>query len=183
MLGIPHEVVVTWPWTKWWPPLWTLSERDIHIALYGHLSLWSHGQWFTQFELVCVLLTESRRFFPFIGHTGICTSDGIIYDFAGPYTIGTSNWRCYTPIKSLFLFHATHKEKIEWRLVLLLVILNLTLRTSKEWAGMYVIGAHSKLTLYDRLHMFWRKQWLEGMQIIQNECTTFGKRPMIRFAL
>ena len=25
---------------------------------------------------------------PFIGHTGICTEDGIIYDFAGPYTIG-----------------------------------------------------------------------------------------------
>jgi transmembrane protein 222 len=26
--------------------------------------------------------------FPFIGHTGIATSKGVIYDFAGPYTIG-----------------------------------------------------------------------------------------------
>jgi len=26
--------------------------------------------------------------FPFIGHTGICDSEGIIWDFAGPYTIG-----------------------------------------------------------------------------------------------
>jgi hypothetical protein len=24
---------------------------------------------------------------PFIGHTGIAMSDGVIYDFAGPYTI------------------------------------------------------------------------------------------------
>jgi hypothetical protein len=27
-------------------------------------------------------------FFPFVGHMGICTSSGIIYDFAGPYYIG-----------------------------------------------------------------------------------------------
>ena len=27
-------------------------------------------------------------FLPFIGHTGICDSEGIIWDFAGPYTIG-----------------------------------------------------------------------------------------------
>jgi hypothetical protein len=26
--------------------------------------------------------------FPFIGHTGIADSEGVIYDFAGPYTIG-----------------------------------------------------------------------------------------------
>ncbi len=25
---------------------------------------------------------------PFIGHTGICDSEGVIWDFAGPYTIG-----------------------------------------------------------------------------------------------
>jgi transmembrane protein 222 len=25
--------------------------------------------------------------FPFIGHTGLCDADGIIYDFAGPYYI------------------------------------------------------------------------------------------------
>lgn len=27
-------------------------------------------------------------FLPFIGHTGIAMSDGVIHDFAGPYTIG-----------------------------------------------------------------------------------------------
>jgi hypothetical protein len=27
-------------------------------------------------------------FLPFIGHMGICDSRGVIYDFAGPYTIG-----------------------------------------------------------------------------------------------
>jgi hypothetical protein len=27
-------------------------------------------------------------FIPFIGHLGICDSEGLIYDFAGPYTIG-----------------------------------------------------------------------------------------------
>ncbi len=27
-------------------------------------------------------------FLPFIGHTGIGMSDGILHDFAGPYTIG-----------------------------------------------------------------------------------------------
>jgi hypothetical protein len=26
--------------------------------------------------------------FPFIGHTGICDSEGVIYDFGGPYYIG-----------------------------------------------------------------------------------------------
>ncbi len=27
-------------------------------------------------------------FIPFIGHLGICDSEGVIFDFAGPYTIG-----------------------------------------------------------------------------------------------
>lgn len=27
-------------------------------------------------------------FLPFVGHTGICDSEGVIFDFAGPYTIG-----------------------------------------------------------------------------------------------
>ena len=29
---------------------------------------------------------------PTIGHTGVCTTDGIIYDFAGPYTIGKDDF-------------------------------------------------------------------------------------------
>jgi hypothetical protein len=30
--------------------------------------------------------------FPFIGHTGIGDSEGIIYDFAGPYSIGRAHF-------------------------------------------------------------------------------------------
>ena len=36
---------------------------------------------------------------PFIGHTGICDSRGVIHDFAGPYTIVTDD----------FSFGKTHK--------------------------------------------------------------------------
>ena len=31
-----------------------------------------------------------RWFVPFIGHMGICTSAGIIRDFAGPYVVSVS---------------------------------------------------------------------------------------------
>jgi hypothetical protein len=33
----------------------------------------------------------SRWFIPFIGHMGICTSAGIIRDFAGPYFVSVSH--------------------------------------------------------------------------------------------
>ena len=36
---------------------------------------------------------------PCIGHTGICGTDGVIYDFAGPFTIGEDE----------FAFGTTHK--------------------------------------------------------------------------
>jgi hypothetical protein len=36
---------------------------------------------------------------PFIGHTGICGSDGIIHDFAGPYTITIDNMAFGEPTK------------------------------------------------------------------------------------
>lgn len=32
-----------------------------------------------------------RWLFPFIGHMGICTSTGIIRDFAGPYFVSVSD--------------------------------------------------------------------------------------------
>ena len=38
-------------------------------------------------------------FLPFIGHTGICTTDGIIHDFAGPYYVSEDD----------FAFGETHK--------------------------------------------------------------------------
>ena len=38
-------------------------------------------------------------FLPFIGHTGIANSEGIIHDFAGPYTITVDD----------FAFGETHR--------------------------------------------------------------------------
>ena len=43
--------------------------------LYPHCILWSP-------------LPPITWILPFIGHTGISDSEGVIYDFAGPYTIG-----------------------------------------------------------------------------------------------
>eukprot|EP00053_Salpingoeca_punica_P020602 m.212027 g.212027 ORF g.212027 m.212027 type:complete len:199 (-) comp19319_c0_seq1:1355-1951(-) len=37
--------------------------------------------------------------FPFIGHTGICSSSGVIYDFAGPYTINEDHMAFGKPTK------------------------------------------------------------------------------------
>ena len=37
--------------------------------------------------------------FPFIGHTGICTSDGVIHDFAGPYYVSVDDMAFGEPHK------------------------------------------------------------------------------------
>jgi hypothetical protein len=42
-------------------------------------------------------------FLPFIGHTGIADSDGYIYDFAGPYTIGKHNFAFGEPTRYIQL--------------------------------------------------------------------------------
>lgn len=42
-------------------------------------------------------------FLPFIGHTGICDSDGVIWDFAGPYTIGREHMAFGTPTRYIQL--------------------------------------------------------------------------------
>eukprot|EP01039_Chlorochromonas_danica_P009155 gene9158-10106_t len=42
-------------------------------------------------------------FLPFIGHTGIADSEGCIYDFAGPYTIGVGKLTFSSPAKYLQL--------------------------------------------------------------------------------
>lgn len=41
--------------------------------------------------------------FPFIGHTGIANSQGVIYDFAGPYTIGHHNMAFGAPTRYIQL--------------------------------------------------------------------------------
>ena len=44
-----------------------------------------------------------RWFFPFIGHMGICTSTGIIRDFAGPYYVGQNQMAFGKPTRYLRL--------------------------------------------------------------------------------
>ena len=50
---------------------------------------------------------------PFIGHTGICTEDGIIWDFAGPYSIGKGHMAFGSPTRYLMLDPMMAREK-EW---------------------------------------------------------------------
>lgn len=40
---------------------------------------------------------------PFIGHMGICDSRGVVYDFAGPYTIGVDDMAFGKPTRILVL--------------------------------------------------------------------------------
>lgn len=40
---------------------------------------------------------------PCIGHTGICTSEGTIHDFGGPYYIAIDNFTFGKPLKYLKL--------------------------------------------------------------------------------
>uniref|UniRef100_A0A1X7T0A1 Transmembrane protein 222 n=1 Tax=Amphimedon queenslandica TaxID=400682 RepID=A0A1X7T0A1_AMPQE len=42
------------------------------------------------YSIVWTPLPIITWFFPFIGHMGICTSAGIIRDFAGPYYVSVS---------------------------------------------------------------------------------------------
>ncbi len=42
-------------------------------------------------------------FLPFIGHTGICNSEGVIFDFAGPYTIGVGRMAFGSPTRYIRL--------------------------------------------------------------------------------
>ena len=52
-------------------------------------------------------------FIPFIGHTGICDSEGIIFDFAGPYTIGRDSMAFGEPTRYIQLNPLQCRE-MEW---------------------------------------------------------------------
>ena len=52
-----------------------------------------------QCNISIFLQSVFRWFFPLIGHTGICTADGVIHDFAGPYTVTVDNMAFGTPTK------------------------------------------------------------------------------------
>lgn len=83
----------------------TLSSNtiDIEKQLFPYCIVWTPIPFLTFVYInttfmistfVVVLCQRAFRCFPFrwllpfIGHMGIANSDGIIYDFAGPYTIG-----------------------------------------------------------------------------------------------
>ena len=51
--------------------------------------------------------------FPSIGHAGICNSEGIIYDFAGPYFVSIDNMAFGNPTKCAIL-QLTQKEFSEY---------------------------------------------------------------------
>ena len=50
---------------------------------------------------------------PCIGHTGICTSNGIIHDFAGSYYVGVDNMAFGSPCKYVIL-SPNHTERTNW---------------------------------------------------------------------
>ncbi|KAI6660563.1 hypothetical protein LOD99_14147 [Oopsacas minuta] len=50
--------------------------------------------------------------FPFIGHMGICTSAGVIRDFAGPYTVSEDNMAFGRPTR--YLQYSPHKARSDW---------------------------------------------------------------------
>eukprot|EP00116_Pleurobrachia_bachei_P016501 sb/3476763/ len=67
--------------------------------------------------------------FPLIGHTGICTADGVIQDFSGPYMVTVDNMAFGNPTKYWQLDPAKITE-MEWDTAVL--------RASQEYRGRMV---------------------------------------------
>jgi len=76
-----------------------LSDREINVTLdrYPACIVW------TPLPVISWL-------FPFIGHTGICTSVGVIHDFAGDYFIGVDAFAFGEPHKFIPLKISLHDE-------------------------------------------------------------------------
>ena len=51
--------------------------------------------------------------FPLIGHTGICTTDGVINDFAGPYTVNVDDMMFGNPTK-YWQLDVSRVRDMEW---------------------------------------------------------------------
>ena len=51
------------------------------------------------FSIVWTPLPLISAFLPFIGHTGVCTEDGVIHDFSAPYTITIDDMAFGNPTK------------------------------------------------------------------------------------
>ncbi len=67
---------------------------------------------------VCILWTPIpciSWLLPFIGHTGISDSRGLVFDFAGPYTIGTGRLAFGDAVKVLPLDETRcGREALDW---------------------------------------------------------------------
>jgi len=55
------------------------------------------------FCIVWTRIPVLSHFLPFIGHVGICTSDGVIHDFAGNKTISKNRMAFGNPFKYLIV--------------------------------------------------------------------------------
>lgn len=73
------------------------QEIDFKRQRYPYCMVW------TPLPLITALI-------PFIGHSGICNSEGIIHDFAGPYTVSVDEMAFGNPTKYVKL-EIEDKEK------------------------------------------------------------------------
>ncbi|EPQ13251.1 Transmembrane protein 222 [Myotis brandtii] len=84
------------------------GAMDVERSRFPYCVVWTpipvltHMQHFAALEF-CFLpvgtLFFHRWFFPIIGHMGICTSTGVIRDFAGPYFVSEDNMAFGKPVK------------------------------------------------------------------------------------
>ncbi len=73
------------------------SSHNNSVATHMHIIDPARNRY--PFCIVWSPLPPITWFLPFIGHTGICDSEGIIWDFAGPYTIGKERMAFGTPTR------------------------------------------------------------------------------------
>ncbi|XP_060760963.1 transmembrane protein 222 isoform X2 [Neoarius graeffei] len=64
-----------------------------------HQSSWRKVHFLRNRERQMLCSHLYRWLFPFIGHMGICTSEGVIRDFAGPYFVSEDNMAFGRPTK------------------------------------------------------------------------------------
>jgi len=92
-----------YPFCLVWGPLPLISSAPHHPThLTPHLISASQRCWLTLCWLRCWLCV--RWLLPFIGHMGICDSEGKVHDFAGPYHIGVRHSTAPLP-------HNTHSNR------------------------------------------------------------------------
>eukprot|EP00744_Colponema_vietnamica_P001458 GILI01002414.1.p1 GENE.GILI01002414.1~~GILI01002414.1.p1 ORF type:complete len:176 (+),score=37.45 GILI01002414.1:26-553(+) len=65
------------------------------------------------FSVVWTPLPLITALLPFIGHTGICTSEGIIHDFAGPYYVSENDFAFGDPTK-YWQLQWSMEQRQEW---------------------------------------------------------------------